>query len=52
VGFGEDLFDGFDPDERMAAVVPAVDEGADAAVQVAMTVDEKSRMWSVFPCSP
>src|SRR5918995_6080942 len=35
VGFLEDLICGLGPDERVAAVVPAVDEGADLGVEVA-----------------
>jgi hypothetical protein len=34
VGFGEDLLGGLGPDERVGAVVPAVDEGADLGVEV------------------
>ena len=33
VGFVEDLFGGLGPDERVAAVVPPVDEGADLGVE-------------------
>jgi hypothetical protein len=35
VGLGEDLFGGLGPDQGLAAVVPAVDEGADLDHQVA-----------------
>jgi hypothetical protein len=34
VGFGQDLVGGFGPDEGVGALVPAVDEGADAAVEL------------------
>jgi hypothetical protein len=35
VGFLEDLVGGLGPDERLAAVVPAVDEGTDLDHQLA-----------------